>query len=199
MLNSFLRFTALSLLVFCFTNIAQAQVKIVPKFGYQLVGTDATIDDLRAEARGGWQAGADFRIGQGFIYVNPGFHFSKTTLDVRDNLNIDNPLNLTDEATVRSIKAPLLIGLRLPKENNLLNLRGRAGITGNYVTSVKDADNFAFDVNRLNRLTWAATAGVGVDLLMFTADLTFEKGLTDYYQDVEGANNTLTLSVGVKF
>ncbi|MEM1215852.1 MAG: outer membrane beta-barrel protein [Bacteroidota bacterium] len=199
MLNSIIRLTAICLLVFVSTATAHAQIKVVPKVGYQLAGVDATIPDFDAEARGGWQLGADLRLGKGFLYVNPGFHFAKTTLELRDNFNLDNPFDLSEEATVQTFKLPLLLGLRLPNENNLLNVRLRGGITPSYITSAEDTERFEFSVDQFNRLNWAATAGVGVDVLFFTADLTFEKGLRDYYEAVEGSNNILTLSLGVKF
>jgi hypothetical protein len=65
--------------------------------------------------------------------------------------------------------------------------------------SVKEVDNFNFNEDQLNRLTWGANMGVGVDFLFFTADLTYEAGLSDYFKDATGRNNLLSLSVGLKF
>ena len=65
--------------------------------------------------------------------------------------------------------------------------------------SVKEVDNFNFSEDQLNRLTWGANMGVGVDVLFFTADLTYEAGISDYFKDATGNNNVLSLSVGLKF
>src|SRR5690606_5184342 len=58
---------------------SQAQVRINPQIGVNLSALDAKIGDLKTEAKAGWNAGVDFRIGDGFIYLSPGAHYYSTT------------------------------------------------------------------------------------------------------------------------
>jgi hypothetical protein len=41
--------------------------------------------------------------------------------------------------------------------------------------------------------------GVGVDFLFLTFDANYELGMSDFFKNVEGRNNMLTVSVGLKF
>jgi hypothetical protein len=115
------------------------------------------------------------------------------------DLNENTEVNFREETTIQSLKVPVNIGLRLTGDNGLLGLYAKGGIAPTYVLGVKETDNFDFKVDDLNRFTWGANVGVGVDILFLTADLTYEKGLTDFFDGVEGKNNVLTLSVGLKF
>lgn len=194
-----LKFAALALTLFFTTQTLMAQVRVSPKVGLNLSALDAKVNELDAEARTGWHAGLDFRIGEGFIFLNPGVQYQSYTARLMQNIDEDIDVNFSEETTIQSIKAPLNLGIRLLGDNGLLGLHLKGGIVPTYVMSVKEVDDFNFSADELNRLTWGANMGVGVDLLFFTADLTYEKGLTDFFADGEGKNNVLSLSVGLKF
>jgi len=178
---------------------AQSQVKVIPQVGVNLSGLDTKIGDLRTEAKAGWNAGVDFRIGRGFIYLNPGAHFySNTARLLRD---FDDPVLVMwkGETKIESIKTPLNIGVNLTGTNGLLGFRAEAGFVPTYVLAVQETDTYQLDIEELNRLTWGWNLGVGLDLLFFTADLNYEIGKSNFFKDVEGRNNMVTLSVGIKF
>lgn len=84
-------------------------------------------------------------------------------------------------------------------DNGLLGLYFKGGIVFIYVLGVKEVDGFNFFEDWLNWLMWGVNMGVGIDLLFFMVDLIYEKGFIDFFEDVEGKNNVLSLSVGLKF
>jgi hypothetical protein len=179
----------------------QAQVKLNPQIGVNMSGLDAKIGDLRTEARAGWNAGLDFRIGEGFIYLNPGAHYYSNTARLLNESEFEDP-NIDmwrDETKIQSIKTPLNIGLNLTGNSKALGIRAEGGIVPTYVTGVKETDTYSLDIADLNRLTWGYNVGVGVDILFLTADLSYEIGQANFFKDVEGKNNMLTLNLGIRF
>jgi len=191
-----LRFLSFALLMTLTLTLA-AQVRISPKAGINLSLVDASLPDFDTEARAGWNVGVDARLGKGMIFLQPGLHYLNYTADLLEYESAD--FDLREQTTIQSLKAPLNLGIRLFGDNGLIGLHVRGGIVPTYVLGVKEADNFAFSADRLNRLTWGANAGVGLDLLIFTADISYEHGLTDFFKDTTGGNNVLTMSVGFKF
>jgi hypothetical protein len=194
-----INFFATALMLLFTIQLATAQVRVSPKVGLNVSAIDAKLNDFEAQARAGWHAGLDFRIGDGFLFLNPGVQYFSYTARLMENIDTDTSINFEEETTIQSLKAPLNIGLRVTGDNGLLGLHLKGGIVPTYVMSVKEVDNFNFNEDQLNRLTWGANMGVGVDFLFFTADLTYEAGLSDYFKDATGRNNVLSLSVGLKF
>ncbi len=176
-----------------------AQVTVNPKIGVNVSGIDAKLEDFDAEARAGWNAGLDLRLGDGFLYLQPGAHYYSYTARLIQNLDDPNDVELKDETTIQNIKLPVNLGLRLLGNNDFLQLHARGGIVPTYTLGVKERNGFAFDKETLKDWTFGANLGVGVDVLFLTVDLNYEIGLTDYFQDVEGKNNVLTLTAGIKF
>lgn len=188
--------TAIALVCICFT--AQAQVKPIPRVGINSSGVEATLQDISAEGRAGWNAGLDFRIGDGALFLQPGAHYYSYSTNLVDYDDIED-FPFEDQAAVQSVKLPLNIGLNLLPKNGLLGIHVLGGVTPTFVTGVSEAPNFAFGKEDLNTLTWGANVGVGVDVLFLTVSANYEIGLTDYFQNATGANNVFTLSAGLKF
>lgn len=197
-MKTIIRFSFVTALLFTF-QFAQAQIKISPKIGVNVSAIEGSLTDFDAEARTGWNAGIDVRVGDGILFLNPGLQYYSYTARLMSDINQDTRVDFTEETTIQSIKVPLNIGLRVTGDNGIIGLHIKGGIVPTYVMSVKETTNFDFDKDQLNNLTWGANVGVGIDFLFLTADLTYEKGLTDYFKDVEGKNNVLSLSVGLKF
>lgn len=171
----------------------QAQARFNPKVGYNLSGIEAELQDFDAEARTGFNIGADFRFGRGLAYFAPGLHYYNVTADVKEHNFDPGSVRFSDETTIRSIKVPMNIGLKI------LGLRAQGGVSGTYVLGVKEVGAVNFDVEDLNRFTYGANLGVGIDLLFLTADLNYEIGLNDYFANATGSNNILSLNVGLIF
>lgn len=188
---------AIALLCFSFTAVAQ--VKVIPRAGLNISGTDATIKDIRTDAKVGWNAGLDFRVGDGFLFLQPGAHFYSNTTTPVSNIDDIEDFDFKDQTTIQSVKLPLNIGINLLPKNGLLRIHAVGGITPTFVAGVKEAENFAFTKDDLNTMTWGANVGVGVDVLFLTVAANYEVGLTDYFKDSSGGNNVFTLSAGLKF
>lgn len=195
-----LRFLTVTLLALLFVTVSlNAQLRVNPKVGVNISGIDAKLKDINAEARVGWNAGVDFRLGEGALTLQPGAHFYSYTARLIKEVEDPNDVQLKDETQIQNLKLPVNIGLRLTGEGGILQLHARGGVTPSYVLGVNEKEGFAFDKNSLKDWTFGANVGLGVDVLFLTVDLNYEIGLTDYFAEASGKNNMLTLSAGIKF
>lgn len=176
-----------------------AQVRVNPKVGVNFSGVDARLQDITAEARVGWNAGIDLRIGDGFAFFNPGAHYYSYTARLIKDVEKPGDVKFEDETTIQNIKLPVNLGFRLTGDNGLLGLHVKGGVVPTMVAGVKEKQDFFFDKNDLNTFTLGANVGAGIDFLVFTLDANYEIGLNDFFKDAEGRNNMLTVSLGLKF
>lgn len=198
-MKNLLKFTFAALLlitVFSVSAQSETKVNINPKFGFNTsnFNTDE-VEDFEAHGRVGWNAGVDVRIGK-FLYFAPGLHYYKTTMRfvTRDEVE-DFQFDLEGEPTIQSIKMPIVVGAKIP----LIGIRAQAGIVPSYVLSTKDPNGNNLGTGLLNRLTTATSFGVGWDLTFITFDLNYMHSMQSFFKDWEAKNNTVTLSVGLKF
>lgn len=195
-----LRFFSITLFTLLLTTASvSAQLTVNPKFGVNVSGIDTKLNDINAEARVGWNVGADFRLGDGIIFLNPGAHFYSYSARLIQEVNDPDDVKLSEETQIQNLRLPVNIGIRLTGTDGLLQLHAKGGVTSSYVLGVNEKEGFAFDKDSLKDWTFGANVGVGLDILFLTADINYEIGLTDYFADAEGRNNMLTLSVGLKF
>lgn len=178
---------------------ALAQVKVNPKVGLNASALDTRIQDIDAEARVGWNAGIDFRFGEGALFFAPGIHYYSFTARLFKDLSPDMEVDLKEETTIQSLKAPLNIGLRLTGNGGIIGLHLRGGVVPSYVLGVKDRKEFPFDRDALKDFTMGANIGAGLDVLFLTIDANYEIGLSPFFEDSDARNNVFTLSAGVKF
>lgn len=190
-------FIAAAAALFSFT--ASAQTQINPKVGVNYSGVEAQLQDITAEARVGWNAGVDLRIGDKALYLQPGLHYYNFTARLVEGVEHPDDVSFAEETTIQSLKAPLNIGLRLTGDNGLIGIQARGGMTPTYILGVDEKNGIDFDKADLNSFTWGANVGVGINFLFLTADLNYEMGLDDFFANAEGGNNILSLSVGIKF
>ena len=198
-MNQSAKITFVLLFAALFTLPAMAQVKVNPKVGVNFSGIESELNDITAEARVGWNAGVDFRMGDGLFFLQPGAHYYNYTARLLQNVERPEDVAFEEETTIQSIKAPVNLGLRITGDNGLLGIHIKGGVTPTYILGVDEREGFAFSKEQLNNFTWGANAGVGVDFLFLTVDANYEMGLNDFFANAEGANNVLTLSVGLKF
>lgn len=190
---------AAGLLTLTLGNSLYAQIKVNPKVGVNISALDTKIQDISAEARAGWNAGVDLRMGQGFVFLYPGIHYYSFTARLIQDINEPGDVKPSEETMIQSIRVPVNIGLNLTGKGGLLGLHAQGGITPAYVIGVKERPNYNFDIDQLNRFTWGANIGAGVDILFFTVDANYEIGLSEFFKGSTGKNNMLSLSVGMKF
>ncbi len=179
---------------------AQAQIKVIPKVGVNFSGVGANLNDFRAEAHVGWNAGLDFRVGSKRpLFFYPGIQFNNYTARLITNINKDASQQFQNETTIQAIKAPLDLGIRLNRKNALLNLVLRGGVTPTMILGVQEKNGIAFNKGSLTPFTWGANAGLALDVLFLTVDLNYEMGLNNYFAAAPGRNNVFTVSAGIRF
>lgn len=188
--------------VFSGTLHAQVKVKVNPKVGLNVSALDVQIQDINADAqaRAGYQAGVDLRVGDGVVFFNPGLHYTAFTARLISNLD-EQPgeLNPSEETMIQSFRLPVNAGVKLTGKGGLIGLYLKGGVTPAYVFGVRERPSYNFDIDQLNRFTLGANVGLGFDLLFLTVDANYEIGLNDFFKNATGKNNMLSLNVGVKF
>ena len=178
---------------------AMAQVKVNPKVGVNFSGVDAQLQDITANARVGWNAGLDLRIGNGFLFFYLGAHYYNYTARLIKDVEGPNDVKLEDETTIQNFKLPVNLGIRLTGDNGLIGLHVKGGVVPTMVLGVTEKQDFSFNKDDLNTFTMGANVGAGIDFLVFTLDANYEIGLNDFFKDAKGRNNMLTVSLGLKF
>lgn len=194
-------------ILFASVQYGFSQVRFSPKVGVNASALDVKLEDINAEAeaRAGWNAGLDLRLGDGAFFLAPGLHYYSFTTRIVNDLSNPSDLDFSKENTIQSLRAPINLGLRLTGDNGLLGIYAKGGITPAYVLNVTQKDEVSIPespsvyLDDLNRFTWGANVGAGIDLLFLTAELNYEIGLNDFFKNAEGKNNVLTFSVGLKF
>lgn len=177
----------------------QAQTKINPKVGVNVSGVDAKIENITAEARYGWNAGFDLRMGEKAFFFKPGLHYYSFTANLFQDVNQPGDVPMKDETTIQSLKLPVNAGLRLTGEGGMMAVNVHGGVTPSYILGVREGIVVPFVKQDLKPFTLGANFGVGIDVLFFTVEANYEMGLTPFFNGSEGKNNIFTLSAGIKF
>ncbi|MDX1667682.1 MAG: outer membrane beta-barrel protein [Saprospiraceae bacterium] len=198
-MRNFAFYSLTGLLLVFFTQGVQAQVSLNPKVGVNVSNLDARMSDITTEARVGWNAGMDFRLGSGVVYLTPGVHYYNFTARLIRDVDPQTDIEFREETTIQKVKLPLTLGWRLTGRGGLLGIHARGGAVANWLADVKERPAFDLDKDELKEWTYGARAGVGLDLLFLTVDLDYEWGLSDFFEQTSGKNNMLTLSAGVRF
>jgi len=91
---------------------------------------------------------------------------------------------------------------------DLIGIRLNGGITGTYSLKV-DENDLGVEIDDFYRIILSGNGGLAVDVLFFTADLRYEFGLSEvfnqsaqeeYFRFGDGLkNNIISLSVGLNF
>lgn len=178
---------------------AQAQIEFNPKVGVNASGLDATIKDFKTEARAGWNAGFDLRIGDEMLFFQPGVHIYNMNADLSTDPTLEDVSFFQDETTIQMVKFPINLGLRLTGKDGLLNIYALGGVTPTLLAGVKESSSFSLTEEDINDFTYGANIGAGVDLFFLTFDVRYEMGLKDFYVNSPGKNNMLTANVGIRF
>jgi hypothetical protein len=185
-----LRILFAAALVLAAPSVVAAQVTINPKVGVSLSDMKDATDGVDTKGRLGYQVGVDLRLGT-MLYLQPGFYYQQTGLE--QSSNTSGSYNLD----VRGLHIPVLVGVRAGL--GLAGIRVVAGPALTVVRSVKDNDGGVVKAD-LKERRLGGMAGVGVDILSFTIDLSGEIGLTNFFETGSSQKlRTIRLSGGVRF
>ncbi|MGB3617118.1 MAG: porin family protein [Catalinimonas sp.] len=180
-----------TLLLLCLTTGAQAQFTVGPKAGlsYSTLHSDAPY--LDADEIVSYHAGLFVRIGKR-VYLQPEAYFVRKGSD----LSIRDLSGEVRSGPVRyhSVDVPLLLGAKLI-DLRKVNLRLAAGPM---VSLVVDERRRLPELDEANPTLWGYQAGVGLDVLRFTADLRYEAGLNRFNPDLDARPGSVHLTFGWK-
>jgi hypothetical protein len=185
--------------VCCLFSVFQlsAQFKLNPKVGLSLNHLSNDPADIETNARVGFSAGADARLGGKRFYFQPGVHFNVMNYKLT-NLDNDNPDFSSDVTAVKSIKVPINVGLNLINWK-LFKIRAFGGATVYQVTGVTN-NSIGLTKDDFSPRYWGANVGVGVDLLFLTIDLTYERGQSAVFKNqADTKNQMVALTAGIRF
>jgi len=189
----------IAILVF-FAFSATAQVPYFtfgPKAGASFSRFSADQEQIKEEIKSSLHFGAFVRIGDK-LYLQPELLF----MNRKGDLSQTEVAGSTKSLHIKTLDVPVLLGGKLI-DTDLLNVRIMAGPVASLALN-KDINSENWDNSitgdDIRSANWGIQAGAGVDLLLFTLDLRYEFGISDYSKD-EGLtlkNNMFTVSLGLK-
>lgn len=166
---------------------------------------NATMNDIKSSASGGYMFGIFGRVNLGKLYIQPELNYSKKigTVDIK---NAQTDLTkITSDLTYSSIDIPLLLGykiIKLPFVNvhvfagpvasfstNALKLDNIKGATQEFINSVKDLD--------AKKTIWNVKFGGGVEVWKLNLDVDYEMGLRDFNKDIN-APKIFNITLGLR-
>lgn len=175
----------------------KAGLSLGPKIGATFSSFNTDIETINEESKSSFHWGAFVRFGNR-VYVQPELLFmnrSGVLVDVNDPAK-------EQTISLRTIDVPLLLGVKVA-DLKLMNVRIFAGPVASIIVNKKiEAVNWneAFTKDDIRSANWAVQFGGGIDLLVFTIDLRYELGMSDFskIESLALKNNLITLSVGFK-
>ena len=141
------------LMAFVVVGTVQAQIKVNPKVGFNASAVDAKVQNITAEARYGWNAGIDLRMGDGAVFFKPGLHYYNFTADLFQDVNQPGDVPMKDETTIQSLKLPVNAGIRLTGDGGLLGVNVHGGVTPSYILGVREGATVPFVKDDLKPFT----------------------------------------------
>src|SRR5690554_1601179 len=186
----------LSLLLIAGTTLA-ASAQILPsfQFGLKAGANFSNLKDIsvKSETRTGMLGGIWARVGGAGIHFQPELYFTSKGSEGSDGTSKFTTMDL-----------PLLLGTRI----GVGPIAARFQI-GPVVSFVMDEEHsFVETVGQVTQFdeykkqTFGLTGGIGLDISNLRADLRYEQGLSDVYDNSEGDNNghlkLWTVSIGYR-
>ena len=177
-----------------FTHISFAQysgVKI--SAGIVSIANENKIFTQEGTAHYGYHFGIDARLNEGFIFLNPGFHYYKISLIPTGNIAF-----FSQEFSMTVIKGRMDLGFIIDA-SRLFKPRFKFGGTLNFISDVTEPNPLNTGQDEINN-TFGLNAGIGADISIFTIDLDYERGMTDGLKEVKNSKfHYLTFSLGFFF
>ena len=173
----------LGLLLTCLTLSGQNSDRLFYvnlKGGLDFAGFTDHPKEIAANQESGYRLGLDMRLGRGVLFFQPGVFFTAyEEVFTVDFPNIDFA-NASQQINLSSIKVPLQLGARLIS-TKAVTLRLNGGFVANFPVNIDESSNvIAIDKESYSHSHVAGIVGAGVDLLVFTLDINYEFGISDY-------------------
>lgn len=180
-------------------NFMCAQMALLPTIGI----TSSSIEDFedaQFDSKIGYTIGVDLRT-SGRFFIQPGLHYEL----VKNEIIAKNIVSESDFSVSR-IRLPVMLGFRLfeQKMDRTLNFRAFTGPVANIVMDSSTEGGFEIPNDDLNNFLFGWNGGIGVDFLIFFADVGYTWGLSEIFEDIEGVegedstNNVFYLNTGLR-
>ena len=172
---------------------AQAQVALRPYVGANSSKLTENLDTATFKNQVGFQIGADLQIGNKF-YVQPGvqLEFRQNTIDPR--VDDDQKLNRS------MLRIPVVVGYSFGEVDGDFAFRVFTGPNAAINLSSKTDDDSIIEKDDIKSAIFGWNAGLGVDISIIFIDLGYEFGLSEVFENVDGAvrNNLFYANAGVR-
>jgi opacity protein-like surface antigen len=174
---------------------SQAQVVLNPNIGIAFSDLDASNDFLALEGSSALRVGIDFRVGNKDVFFQPGVHYLRQSVDVTAF-----GINAEGETRVQNLQVPLAAGLRITPRENMLALRGKAGIVPTFLLQLDESTELQLTKDDVAGYRTDVVVGMGLDIaLLITLDVQYSFGLQDYLEEGDGSEGLLMVTAGIKF
>jgi len=182
--------------LFCGPQLSAQFGRVSPKAGVAISHIDnMTGDGFGIKGRSGFTIGADWRVEGIRTFAQPGLYIQHV------NTRLYDPGNSIAEENSRitSVKAPLTVGWYVNGRRRLVVVHARTGFVPEVILGTKPSDNFGYNKDLINTFQLNGMLGIGVDLAIFTIDLSHEVGILSILKDDNLYNRVTVLTFGLIF
>jgi len=182
-------------------SVTFGQLTLGPKIGLTMSKLSTNFEDVKEEAKAGFQFGAFVRMGSK-LYVQPEVIFAS-----KGGIIKSEGVDLQTDIKLNTIQIPVLVGFHL-MNMKAVNLRIMGGPAVSFVLKEEIDVNQAIESpitdDHIKNTIWNFQLGAGVDVLMFTLDVRYEWGLNNIFEPQDGGdsydmkNNLWNISLGWK-
>ncbi|HOI87100.1 MAG TPA: porin family protein [Lentimicrobium sp.] len=190
---------ALFLIFFSTAAMAQAIPGLTfgPKAGAAFSTFRSSQEQIENEIRNSLHFGVFARLGNK-VYLQPELNFMNRV----GELSYSGPEGGSKSIHIKTIDVPVLLGARI-LEAGIMNVRIFTGPSASIAVNKEvTAANWSGAVNEddIRTANWAIQAGAGIDFLVFTLDLRYEAGMSNFSQkdEISLKNNMFLISLGWK-
>lgn len=188
------------MLVILSSTALQAQIPSLtfgPKVGAVLSNFSSDNVMIEEQIKGSLNFGVFFRLGNR-VYLQPELFFMNRKGELTNN---DIP-GSNKSIHIKTLDLPVMLGIEI-MDAKLFNVRIMGGPVASLAVN-KDVNSLnwlsAVSEEEIRSANWGIQFGGGVDFLIFTFDLRYEVGMSDFTKDQELIlkNNMLVASLGIK-
>jgi hypothetical protein len=154
------------------------RTEINPIVGLSFSSLYSAPPNYSSTARVGWLIGCNFRFGNRFFF-QPGIDYMGINSQIQSTSNVT--VNSNVQTDINVLRIPLLVGFRLFRTSDPVNLSFHAGVSADFVTSI-NTNNNALQSDEYNSPFWGGVIGAGLDFAFLTFDLDYDYGLSQIFE-----------------
>lgn len=177
------------------------QFTLGPKVGLTMSKLSTNFEDVKEEAKAGFQFGAFARFGKK-LYVQPEVMFATKGGTIKSE-----GTDIKTDIKLNTLQVPVIVGFHL-LNLKVVNVRVHGGPAVSFVMKEEIDINQVIEdpikEDNIKNTIWNFQLGAGVDVLMFTLDVRYEWGLNNIFDPQDGGqsydmkNNLWNISLGWK-